>query len=56
MEKEICPDCKGHKIIVGTCECNSEWRRLDDNNNLDDCICDPDTECETCSGTGYVQT
>ncbi len=54
MEKKKCPDCNGRKIIVGNCECNSEWRTVDADDNVDDCICDPDTECKTCSGTGYI--
>ncbi len=54
MEKKVCPDCKGHKTIPGNCECNSEWRSLDDE-NVDDCICDPDTKCPTCNGTGYIE-
>ena len=54
MGKIECPDCKGKKVIVGNCECNSEWRRLEENNQVNDCICDADTECPTCGGTGFV--
>ncbi len=54
MGKIKCPDCNGRKIIVGNCECNSEWRSVDADDNVDDCICDPDVECKTCSGTGYI--
>ena len=55
MGKKICPDCQGKKIIVGTCECNPEWRQTDENGVVDDCICEPDKECPTCGGTGYVE-
>ena len=54
MEKKVCPDCKGKKVIVGNCECNSEWRHQNEEGHVDDCICDPDQECATCNGTGYV--
>ncbi len=54
MEKKKCPDCNGTGVIVGNCECNSEWRHSDDGETVDDCICDPDVECPTCNGTGYI--
>lgn len=49
-----CPDCNGHKIIVGNCECNPEWRNADGSEMGDDCICEPDVECPTCKGTGVI--
>lgn len=55
MEKKPCPSCQGKKFIVGTCECNPEWRTTDADGVVDDCICEPDKECETCGGTGYVE-
>lgn len=56
MEKRACPYCNGEKIIVGTCECSSEWRHLENDNLFNDCICKPDIDCPECSGTGYVST
>ncbi len=55
MEKKPCPTCQGKKIIVGNCECNSEWRTTDADGTVDDCICDPDTDCQTCGGKGYIE-
>lgn len=52
--KKTCPDCKGKKIIVGNCECNMEWRTTDRQDEMDDCICEPDQECQTCEGTGFI--
>jgi hypothetical protein len=56
MENQTCPSCDGSKIISGECECSSEWRTLDDDNVLNDCVCGPDTACLTCEGTGYIAT
>ena len=53
-EKKVCPTCKGKKIILGNCECNSEWRKTDGEGDYDDCHCEPDQECPDCKGTGYV--
>ncbi len=55
MGKKTCPDCNGKKIIIGDCECNSEWRHFDDEESVDDCICNPDEDCQTCNGTGYIE-
>ncbi len=52
--KKVCPKCNGHKLIVGQCECNSEWRSSDDEDGFDDCRCEPDQECPVCKGTGKV--
>ena len=52
--KKVCPKCNGHKLIVGQCECNSEWRSSDDEDGFDDCRCEPDQECPICKGTGKV--
>jgi len=54
-EKKICPRCKGSKTIAGSCECNAEWRGVDKDEAFDDCICEPDTKCPECNGTGYIQ-
>ena len=54
MEKQICPECRGEKVVKGNCECHSEWRTTDENGQVDDCICEPDQECPACGGTGYV--
>ncbi len=54
MEENVCPECKGAKMVPGNCECNSEWREVDNHNTVNDCICDPDTQCPTCKGTGVV--
>ena len=53
--KNLCPECNGKKIIQGNCECNMEWRSNDGENRLDDCQCDPDHECPTCSGKGFIE-
>ncbi len=52
--KKTCPECNGNKIIVGNCECNPEWRSMDPQDGVDDCICEPDHDCPTCKGIGYV--
>jgi hypothetical protein len=53
--KTKCTRCNGSKIIEGHCECNMEWRSSGDDDNLGDCICDPDLECPVCNGTGFLE-
>ncbi len=52
--KITCPECNGHKFIAGNCECNMEWRTSDSQDGMDDCICEPDQECQICKGTGFI--
>lgn len=53
--EKVCPTCKGKKIIVGNCECSAEWRGTDQDDSLNDCICEPDNKCPDCNGTGVVE-
>ena len=53
--KKICPLCNGEKIIKGSCSCNMEWRGNQKGDDWEDCLCTPDQECSTCSGTGLVE-
>ncbi len=53
--EKVCPTCKGKKVLVGNCECNAEWRSTDADDNVDDCICEPDEKCPDCKGTGVVK-
>ena len=53
-EKKPCPECKGNKIVPGTCECNMEWRGTQSEEGWDDCQCNKDEECPMCHGKGYV--
>ena len=50
----ICPACKGNKIIPGNCECNAEWRGNNDEDGFHDCQCEPDIECPRCKGKGII--
>jgi len=52
---KVCPTCKGNKIIAGNCECNAEWRSNDKEEEIQDCQCEPDTECPQCRGKGYIE-
>jgi len=54
-DKKICPQCKGSKILSGQCECNAEWRGADEEEGVNDCICEPDTKCPECQGKGYIE-
>jgi len=54
MKKQDCPQCKGNKIIEGTCECNMEWRGNQLGEDWEDCRCTPDVTCPTCKGKGYM--
>lgn len=53
--EKTCPTCKGKKIILGNCECNAEWRGTGTEESIDDCICEPDTQCPECKGKGYIE-
>ncbi len=54
--KKICPLCQGKKIVAGTCECNSEWRGTQRDDEWDECQCTPELQCEMCKGTGYIDS
>ncbi len=56
-EKEVCPVCRGKKVVDGNCECSMEWRGTGspDGDEWQDCQCTPELECTNCRGTGYVQ-
>ena len=57
MEQEtnvICPTCQGRKVTEGVCECSSEWRGTQSDNDWEDCQCTPELTCATCEGTGVV--
>ena len=45
QDKKVCPTCNGKKMVLGTCECNAEWRGSQDSDSGDDCQCSPDTQC-----------
>ncbi len=53
-EKKTCPTCQGKKVIAGICECSSEWRGTQADDEWQDCQCTPELECPTCHGTGYA--
>ena len=53
--KTICPECKGEKIISGTCVCDMEWRGSQQDGEWVDCQCVEEEVCPVCLGTGYVQ-
>lgn len=53
-EKKVCPTCNGKKVIPGTCECDSEWRGTQSDNEWAECQCTPEVECPACKGTGFV--
>ncbi|MFO7761936.1 MAG: ankyrin [Thermodesulfobacteriota bacterium] len=50
----ICPECKGEKVISGTCTCDNEWRGSMSGNEWEGCKCAPEITCPKCQGTGYV--
>jgi len=52
--KKVCPTCQGKKVISGICECSMEWRGTQKGDEWEDCQCTPEQECQTCSGTGFV--
>ena len=54
-KKETCSACQGKKIIEGVCECNTEWRGNQNDNEWEDCQCTPDQECPECQGKGYIE-
>ncbi|MBF0457206.1 MAG: hypothetical protein HQK99_04850 [Nitrospirae bacterium] len=54
MEKLLCPECKGSKVVSGEVVCNMEWRGSDLESETDDCIAEPNKECPVCYGNGYV--
>jgi|GEM_PF-756086 DnaJ-class molecular chaperone len=55
VHHDVCPTCNGDKIIPGICECDSEWRGTEGENEWNDYQCTPDVICPTCSGTGAAQ-
>ncbi|MBF0345042.1 MAG: ankyrin [Nitrospirae bacterium] len=56
LENEIvCPECKGKKTIEGDSVCNMEWRGNKPDDELNDCITEPEKECPTCHGRGYIR-
>ena len=52
--KKQCPECKGKKVVPGTCECNMEWRGNQTDDGMEDCRCEDEVTCPTCNGTGEV--
>jgi hypothetical protein len=55
IQQDVCPTCNGDKMIPGVCECDSEWRGTEVNNDWADCHCTPDVTCLTCNGSGSAQ-
>ena len=53
-KKKICPTCQGKKVIPGVCECSSEWRGQQNDDEWQECQCTPEQECPTCKGSGYA--
>ena len=51
-----CPECNGKKIIPGVCECDSEWRGTQNEEDWIDCQCTPDISCPVCQGKGYIES
>ncbi len=55
-KKMVCPECKGSKVVPGTCVCNMEWRGNEGPNGMvDDCRCEKDPVCPRCGGSGSVE-
>ena len=52
--KKQCPTCNGKKVIGGVCECSTEWRGTQKEDEWEDCQCTPEEECPNCGGAGYV--
>lgn len=53
-DKQVCPECKGQKVIPGNCVCNMEWRGTMIGDEMDDCQCSQEVECPMCRGTGFI--
>ena len=53
--KKKCPECLGEKILPGTCECNSEWRGSQGDDEWNECQCTPDIPCPVCNSSGVVE-
>ena len=50
-----CPECSGQKVIPGICECDSEWRGTQVDDEWNECQCTPDVPCPICNGTGVIE-
>lgn len=53
-DSNVCPKCKGEKVIPGECICDVEWRGTQSGDDWDDCICAREQECPICRGTGHI--
>ena len=53
-EQQLCPECKGKKVIPGTCTCDMEWRGTQQGEDWEDCQCTQDELCPVCKGKGYI--
>jgi type II secretory ATPase GspE/PulE/Tfp pilus assembly ATPase PilB-like protein len=54
--RKVCSTCQGKKVVEGVCECSTEWRGTQSDDEWEECQCTPEVSCPTCKGTGYIES